>query len=248
MKNSALPFVLILLAACNMGNSSSKKTEKKAFPVVAPTVSQEDTLNYRSIGHEASSIDFNLTKTFSTPNLILNFPDAQNLGWIRISGVDAETLANSLRVKEETVEEVRQKEGNNIICQTRAERVTCSLFFDYTKGEIGERREKVLKDNSVTLLKEDYAGENLEIDASSKKATIILKGADARAVFYTLNETVDIDSSHDAKSREIKKADDISCTKTIDEELDSRESAEYECKVDLNFTNGKIRGKSFLGL
>lgn len=232
---------LTLVIACNGSKNSSSSSSASRKTVTQPI--EEPTKLPVSLIAEAKP--FILGDELKTENIILNKDN--DFGQILIHGEDAKVLYDHLQAhsknKNTDTEIVHQKKGKDLACWATSSKINpqglsykCGFKINYVKGTVGFRTLFVMPNKKVEILAKDYFGDLIHLKSSSNKATLTLKGDSARALFSTLNGTVDEGQAN----RIIHKGKVITCTRNASPEMEIEDKAEYDCQLSFNYLNGQV--------
>lgn len=234
MKSSFL--ILVLLVACAKEHSSKKPGPGQGpNPNKAP-VEITDPLD-GGVNQQQDDGDFQLRRTYSGTNVVLNYQSPSHLGMIRIKGKDAEKLhkhmaLTSIQVQSAHVKrDLEAKVGPHVLCRPDA----CWMYVDYKNGDVIENRSTsdAAKAPRVFL---PYKGENLELRLFKSSGRIFFSGMDAKALYSVMELSEEIRDGKGGSSS-TKTGQGIECVKSNA----SAEKTEYACQVKFNHRTGGLR-------
>lgn len=245
LKLIPLTTILFVITACS-GNDKSTWPLPPQQEVVNPVQARVNT-PAATINPSLISDDFVLSKTYYGKDLVLNFPDSENLGFWQIKGKEAEALFKSLRIKPSTGLETDEflpsenKFARHISCFKQFKRInpeveifSCNIKINYLTGSVNEQ--VLLTDLQIdqysNLVLEDSRETNLMIDSTNEIAEITLRGDDAKVLFLTLELDV---VERQINDEEVKtKLNMFECSSLKNDKKD------FWCKIKINPTTGEL--------
>lgn len=236
MKYSLL--LLSLVIACSKPIGNSKKSAGGNNPVINPAPVEEiaDPLVTPDQQQQQTDDDFNLNRTYNGANVVLNYNSSTHLGMIRIKGADAEKLnkhmaLGMIKIDAQVVKnELEAKVGKHVMCRADA----CWVYIDYKNGDVRENV-KISETAKAKRIIKSYKGENLEISFLGRKATLIVEGMDAKAL-YSVMAIPELEAGGKGSISSKKVGEGVECSKVIAQSADEKDK--YKCKVEFNPRNG----------
>jgi len=217
--------LICLLALTTLTLGACTKAKKTKINIPMPDTAQIVSQARGLVASLNPTVDenFKLSQSYLGRNLVMIFPHDTNWGWVNLGGNDAKTMYDVLRIEategngNEEWMPSSVKTAENIVClkMSRKEapenvRYSCNVYIEYKAANviptIGPT--PVIDATAENAVIADYAGENLKIDGASQIATISFKGADAQALYNTIEVPLsEIDQADGPYNRKVNMID-----------------------------------------
>lgn len=240
MKYSFL--LLALLVACSKPIGNSKKAAPGGSnPVIDPAPVEEiaDPLVTPDQQQQQTDEEFDLNRTYNGVNVVLNYNSSTHLGMIRIKGDDAKKLENHMALDKIKIDaqvvknELEAKVGKHVMCRSEA----CWVYIDYKNGDVRENV-RVSQPAKADRIIKAYKGENLEITLLGRKATMIVTGMDAKAL-YSVMAVPELEAGGKGSVSSRKSGNGVVCTRGAAQKADEKDN--YKCKVEFSPRTGSMK-------